>query len=497
MKLELPNGSASRSLHDSGLLHTDAYIAGRWTPAGSGKTFAVRNPADGTLLAMVADVGLPETRLAVDAARASQEEWRCCPAKERSGLLGAWFDLIRLHKEDLSTLITLEQGKPLAEARGEVDYAGSFVEWFAEEAKRIYGDIMPAPVSGRRVWVLKEPVGVVAAITPWNFPSAMVTRKVAPALAAGCSVIVKPAEQTPLSALALAELAHRAGFPPGVLNVVTCESPIDVAQELTRSPHIHKVSFTGSTEVGKLLAAQCASTVKRLSLELGGNAPFIVFDDADLDAAIDGAMTAKFRATGQSCIAANRFLVQRPVLKTFTALLVERIKGLRVGNGMIEGVEIGPLINREAVAKLQKQIRDGVARGARILLGGMELDAAGCFFAPTVVGDVSTEMLLAEEETFGPVAAILPFDDEAEAIRIANATRYGLASYFYSRDLARIIACAERLQFGMVGVNTGFISSEAVPFGGVKESGLGREGSKYGMDEYLSIKYVALAGLRS
>lgn len=485
--------SPVEAVRRSELLCTQAYVAGRWVNAAAGRSFAVHNPGDGTLLATVTDAGVEEARHAIDAACGSQEKWRFSLAGERAKLLRAWFELIRSHREELAILITLEEGKPLAEARAEVDYGAAFVEWFAEEAKRMCGDIAPASVKGRRVLVLKEPVGVVAAITPWNFPLAMITRKVAPALAAGCAVIVKPAEQTPLSALALAELAARAGFPTGVLNVLPCAQPQAVAGELLSSTQVRKLSFTGSTEVGKRLAAKCAASVKRISLELGGNAPFVVFDDADLDAAVDGAMVAKFRASGESCIAANRFLVQRAVLDAFTEKLLKRVNRLKVGSGLVDDVDVGPLINREAVVRLKRQIDAAVAGGARILCGGSALDDASHFFAPTVVADVSAEMRLAQEELFGPVVAILPFEEEADALQIANATRYGLASYFYTGDLARGLAFAERLEFGMVGVNCGMISGETIPFGGIKESGLGREGSHYGIDEYLSIKYIALA----
>jgi succinate-semialdehyde dehydrogenase / glutarate-semialdehyde dehydrogenase len=477
------------------LLRTKAYVRGRWMSATSKKTFAVHCPANEARVAEVADCGAAEARDAIEAAREAADPWRFRLASERAQLLRRWFELIEQHREALAGLITLEQGKPLSEARGEVDYAASFVHWFAEEASRVYGDTQPATAYGRRVLIYREPVGVVAAITPWNFPSAMVTRKVAPALAAGCTVVVKPAEETPLSALALAELSDQAGFPPGVFNVLPCARPVDVARELTSSQHVRKLSFTGSTEIGKLLTEQCASTVKRISLELGGNAPFIVFADADLDAAVEGAMLAKFRASGQSCIAANRFLVHRSILEPFVARLLECIERLEVGDGMRNGVDVGPLINARAVARLEDQLAEARRLGANVLYGGHRLSPPGHFFAPTLVRDVSMEMSMAHEEIFGPVLAVMAFDDDAEALRIANATRYGLASYLYSRDMARIIAFSERLEFGMVGVNCGLISSATVPFGGIKESGMGREGSGYGIDEYVSLKYVALGGL--
>ena len=489
--------TASRSplLADPQLLRDRAYIDGGWAAADGGAVFSVRDPASGETLASVPDMGAGETRRAIEAADRALPGWRARTGKERAAVLRRWFESIMANVDDLGHLMTAEQGKPLGEARGEVAYAASFVEWFAEEAKRVYGDTILSPSADKRIFVLKQPIGVCAAITPWNFPAAMITRKVAPALAAGCTVVVKPAEQTPLTALALAELADRAGFPAGVFNVVTgsAASAPRIGGELTGNPIVRKLSFTGSTEVGRLLMAQCAATVKKVSLELGGNAPFIVFDDADLDAAVEGAMASKYRNTGQTCVCANRLLVQEGVYDAFAAKLAERVKGLRVGAGTEPGATQGPLIDEQALAKVEAQIADALGKGARVLTGGKRHARGGTFFEPTVLADVTAGMRCAREETFGPVAPLFRFKDEAEAIRLANATEFGLAGYFYARDLSRVWRVAEALECGMVGVNTGIISNEVAPFGGLKQSGIGREGSKYGIEDYLEIKYVCMA----
>jgi succinate-semialdehyde dehydrogenase / glutarate-semialdehyde dehydrogenase len=480
-------------LRDPSLLRDRAFVAGIWT--GAAAAYAVRNPAGGEHLADVPDMGSAEARRAIAAADAALPAWRALPGKERAAILRRWFELIMANVGDLATIMTAEQGKPLAEARGEVAYAASFVEWFAEEGKRVYGDTMPAPTGDRRIVVLKQPIGVCAAITPWNFPAAMITRKVAPALAAGCTVVVKPAEQTPLTALALADLADRAGFPSGVINVVTgsaASAPL-IGGELTSNPVVRKLSFTGSTEVGRLLMAQCAPTIKKVSLELGGNAPFIVFDDADVDAAVDGAMASKYRNAGQTCVCANRLLVQEGIYEAFAAKLADRVKALRVGAGSEEGVNQGPLIDGAALEKVEAHVADALAKGARVLTGGKRHARGGTFFEPTVLADVTPEMRCAREETFGPVAPLFRFKDEAEAIRLANATEYGLAAYFYARDVSRVWRVAEALEYGMVGINVGIIANEVAPFGGVKQSGIGREGSRYGIEEYLELKYLCLA----
>jgi len=475
------------------LLRNTCLIDGEWL-AAAGARIEVRNPATGERVGSVPDFGAVETRRAIDAAEAAFHPWRAKTAAARAKILRRWFDLVMENQEDLARLMTLEQGKPLAEARGEIAYGAAFIEWFAEEARRVYGDVIPSPLADRRMIVLKQPVGVCAAITPWNFPSAMIARKAAPALAAGCTMVVKPAEQTPLSALALAWLAQQAGVPPGVLNVVTGE-PRAIGGELTSSPKVRKLSFTGSTEVGRLLMAQCAPTLKKLSLELGGNAPFIVFDDADLDAAVAGAMASKYRNTGQTCVCSNRFLVQEKVHDVFAQKLAAAVGKLKVGNGLDDGVTQGPLIDGAALAKVEELLADAVAQGARVLCGGKRHARGGTFYEPTVLAGATSAMRLAREEIFGPVAPIFSFRDEADAIRMANDTEYGLAAYFYSRDIARAWRVGEALDYGMVGVNSGLISSEVAPFGGVKQSGLGREGSKYGIDEYLEIKYLAMAGL--
>jgi succinate-semialdehyde dehydrogenase/glutarate-semialdehyde dehydrogenase len=474
------------------LLRNTCLIDGEWLAGVA--TIDVRDPATGELVGAVPSFGAAETRRAIDAAEAAFPAWRARTAAERARILRRWFELMLENQEDLARLMTREQGKPLAEARGEIAYAASFIEWFAEEARRVYGDVIPSPLADRRLIVLKQPIGVCAAITPWNFPAAMITRKAAPALAAGCTVVAKPAEQTPLSALALAWLGQQAGLPPGVLNVVT-GAPQTIGGELTSSPKVRKLSFTGSTEVGRLLMAQCAPTLKKLSLELGGNAPFIVFDDADLDAAVAGAMVSKYRNTGQTCVCSNRFLVQRGVHDEFARKLAAAVAGLKVGNGLEEGVTQGPLIDEAALAKVEELLADAVARGAHVLCGGRRHARGGTFFEPTVLSGATAAMRLAREEIFGPVAPIFIFDNEAEAIQMANDTEFGLAAYFYSRDIAGAWRVGEALDYGMVGINSGLISNEVAPFGGVKQSGLGREGSKYGIDEYLEIKYLAMAGL--
>ncbi|MCK9388684.1 MAG: NAD-dependent succinate-semialdehyde dehydrogenase [Sulfuritalea sp.] len=475
------------------LLRNTCLIDGEWLVA-TGASIDVRNPATGDLVGSVPDFGAVETRRAIDAAEAAFHPWRTKTAAARAKILRRWFDLVMENQEDLARLMTLEQGKPLAEARGEIAYGAAFIEWFAEEARRVYGDVIPSPLADRRMIVLKQPVGVCAAITPWNFPSAMIARKAAPALAAGCTMVVKPAEQTPLSALALAWLAQQAGVPPGVLNVVTGE-PCAIGGELTSNPKVRKLSFTGSTEVGRLLMGQCAPTLKKLSLELGGNAPFIVFDDADLDAAVAGAMASKYRNSGQTCVCSNRFLVHEKVHDAFAQKLAAAVGKLKVGNGLDDGVTQGPLIDGAALAKVEELLADAVAQGARVLCGGKRHARGGTFYEPTVLAGATPAMRLAREEIFGPVAPIFSFRDEADAIRMANDTEFGLAAYFYSRDIARAWRVGEALDYGMVGVNSGLISSEVAPFGGVKQSGLGREGSKYGIDEYLEIKYLAMAGL--
>jgi len=481
-------------LRDPDLFRQQAFTAGVWVSADSGASVAILNPATGEPLAAVPDMGAAETRRAIDAASAAWPAWRGLTARQRGAILRAWFELIVAHADDLALLMTSEQGKPLAEARGEALYAASFVEWFAEEAKRCYGDVIPQTIANQRLLVLKQPVGVCAAITPWNFPCAMITRKVAPALAAGCTVVVKPAEQTPLTALALARLAERAGFPAGVFNLVTgsaASAPL-IGGELTSNPVVRKLSFTGSTEVGRLLMAQCAPTLKKISLELGGNAPFIVFDDADVDAAVAGAMASKYRNAGQTCVCANRLLVQDGVYEEFAGKLAAKVGELKVGVGTEAGVNQGPLIDAQALAKVEAHIADAVALGARVLTGGKRHAKGGTFFEPTVLADVTPAMRCAREETFGPVAPLFRFRDEAEAVALANATEYGLAGYFYARDLGRVWRVAEALEYGMVGVNVGLVANEVAPFGGVKQSGIGREGSKYGIEEYLETKYVCM-----
>ena len=481
-------------LKDPALLRKDAFVDGAWIAADSGKRFDVTNPANGAHIADVPDLGAAETRRAIAAANAAYPAWRARSGKERAGVLRAWFNLLMANADDLAAIMVTEQGKPLAEAKGEVAYGASFIEWFAEEAKRVYGDSIPTVWGDKRLFALKEPIGVCAAITPWNFPIAMITRKIAPALAAGCTVVAKPAEQTPLSALAIAELAQRAGLPKGVLNIVTGDAAA-IGGELTSNPIVRKLSFTGSTEIGKLLMRQCAGTVKKISLELGGNAPFIVFDDADLDAAVEGAIASKYRNTGQTCVCANRFLIQDGVYEEFTARLAQAVSALKVGDGFTPGVTQGPLIDKQALDKVEQHVADAKGKGARVVIGGKRHALGGTFYEPTVLAEATTEMRLAREETFGPVSPLFRFKADEDAIRIANDTEFGLASYFYSRDNRRIWRAAERLEYGMVGVNTGVISTEVAPFGGMKESGIGREGSKYGIEEYVEVKYVALGGL--
>jgi len=478
-------------LRDRRLLREACYIGGEWIPV-SGPAIDVDNPATGDMLGRVPKLGRSAAASAIAAAQAALPAWRARTAKDRAVRLRSWFDRIIANQEDLARLMTLEQGKPLAESRGEVAYGASFIEWFAEEGKRAYGDTIPGHAPDKRIIVIKQPVGVVACITPWNFPIAMITRKVGPALAAGCTVVVKPAEQTPFSALALAALAEEAGLPPGVLNVITGE-PQEIGAELTSNPVVRKLSFTGSTEVGKILMAQCANTVKKLSLELGGNAPFIVFDDADVGAAVDGAIISKYRNTGQTCVCANRLLVQSSVYDRFATQLAAAVDKLKVGSGLEDGVTQGPLIDAAAVEKVERHVRDAVAKGAKVMRGGARQGDAGRFFAPTVLTDVTPDMAVAREETFGPVAPLFRFDTEEDAIAIANATEYGLAAYFYGRDVGRIWRVAEALEYGMVGINTGLISTEVAPFGGVKESGIGREGSRYGLEEFLEVKYLCLS----
>ncbi|MDD2662859.1 MAG: NAD-dependent succinate-semialdehyde dehydrogenase [Dechloromonas sp.] len=476
-------------LKDKDLLRSTNLIAGKWVGADDGATLAVVDPATGAQLASVPRCGAAETKRAIEAADAAWPAWKALTARRRAQLLQAWNRLILDHADDLAQLITAECGKPLAEAKGEVVYGASFVEWFAEEAKRTYGDTIPSPAASTRLVVVRQPVGVCAAITPWNFPLAMITRKVAPGLAAGCPVVVKPAESTPLTALALAVLAERAGFPAGVFNVVTGD-PAAIGGELCANPIVRKLSFTGSTAVGRRLMAQCAPTIKKLSLELGGNAPFIVFDDADLDAAVDGAIAAKYRNTGQTCVCANRILVQSGVYEEFAAKFAARVGALKVGPGSEPGVAQGPLINAAGLAKVEAHVADALAKGARVLCGGARHERGGNFFQPTVLAGVTPDMQVAREETFGPMAPLFRFDTEADAIAMANDTEFGLAAYFYTRSAGRCWRVGEALEYGMVGINTGLISNEVAPFGGIKQSGLGREGSKYGIDEYLEIKYL-------
>jgi len=486
--------NAASEWKDSHLFREACYVDGQWIQANSGQTISVDNPATGEIIGTVPKLGAAETRQAIDAANRAFPAWSKKTAKERAVILRRWFDLMMQNQEDLARLMTLEQGKPLAESKGEVAYAAAFLEWFGEEAKRIYGDTIPQHQPDKRIVVIKQPIGVVACITPWNFPLAMITRKAGPALGAGCTVVIKPASQTPFSALALAELAERAGVPKGVLNIVT-GSAKEIGAELTGNPLVRKLSFTGSTEIGKVLMAQCAGTIKKLSLELGGNAPFIVFDDADLDAAVEGAIASKYRNTGQTCVCTNRVLVQESVYDAFAAKLAVAVKALKPAPGLETGATQGPLIDDVAVQKVESHIRDAQSKGAKILVGGHRHSLGGRFFEPTVLTDVTPQMAVAREETFGPVAPLFRFKTEAEAIALANDTEFGLAAYFYGRDLARVWRVAEALEYGIVGINTGLISTEVAPFGGVKESGLGREGSKYGVDEFVEIKYLCIGGI--
>ena len=481
-------------LRDQSLLRQQCYIAGEWCNADSGATLEVRNPATGESLGTVPKMGTAETRRAIEAAAAALPAWARKTAKERALILRRWHDLMLANQEDLARIMTAEQGKPLAESRGEIAYSASFIEWFAEEGKRVYGDVIPPHQADKRILVLRQPVGVVAAITPWNFPSAMIARKVAPALAAGCTFVCKPAAQTPYSAFAMAELGVRAGIPAGVFNLLT-GSATEIGAEMTSNPIVRKVTFTGSTEVGKKLMAQSAGTLKKLSLELGGNAPFIVFDDADLDAAVQGAIASKYRNTGQTCVCANRLLIQNGVYEAFTRKLVNAVSRLRVGDGLKGATDQGPLIDEKALAKVEEHIADAVSKGAKIALGGKRHALGGTFFQPTVLVDVTPGMAVAREETFGPVAPLFRFGTEAEAIRMANDTEFGLAAYLYTRDLGRSWRVSEGLEYGIVGLNTGLISTEVAPFGGVKESGFGREGSKYGILDYTEIKYVCVGGI--
>ena len=477
-------------LKDTALLRQQAYVDGAWVSAQGGATHEVLNPATGEPIGTVPDMGAAETRRAIEAASKAFPAWAGKTAKERAVILRRWYELMMAHQDDLALLMTAEQGKPLAESKGEIAYAAAFIEWFGEEAKRLYGDVIPGHQSDKRILVLRQPIGVVAAITPWNFPAAMITRKAAPALAAGCTFVCKPAMQTPYSALAMADLAARAGVPAGVLNIVTGNDAAAIGGEMTSNPIVRKLTFTGSTQVGKRLMAQCSGTLKKLSLELGGNAPFIVFDDADLDAAVAGAIASKYRNTGQTCVCANRLLVQSGVYEAFSRKLVEAVGRLRIGNGLEGATDQGPLIDRKALAKVEQHIADAVSKGARVAHGGHRHALGGTFFQPTVITDVTPQMLVAREETFGPVAPLFRFETEAQAIAMANDTEFGLAAYFYTRDLARSWRVAEALEYGIVGLNTGIISTEVAPFGGVKESGIGREGSKYGILDYTELKYL-------
>ena len=482
------------NLQNPALLRSQCYINGQWVAANSGKTLTIHNPANGEQIAQVPACGAEETRQAIAAAEAAWPAWRALTAVQRGRILRRWADLMLANQDDLALIMTSEQGKPLAEAKGEIAYAASFLEWFAEEGRRAYGDIIPSPVASSRMLVIKQPVGVCAAITPWNFPSAMLTRKLGPAMAAGCTMVCKPAEQTPLSALALAVLGAEAGVPAGVFNIITGD-PVAIGGELTASPVVRKLSFTGSTEVVKLLMQQCAPTLKKLSMELGGNAPFIVFDDADVDAAVEGAMASKYRNAGQTCVCANRFLVQAGIYDTFAAKLAAKVTRLQVGNGLEAGINQGPLIDEAALNKVEALVADAVKGGATVVGGGSRHELGGTFYKPTVLTNVLPTMRVAKEEIFGPVAPLFKFHEEAEAIQMANDTEYGLAAYFYARDMGRIWRVSEALEYGMVGVNTGMVSTEVAPFGGVKHSGFGREGSRYGIDEYMELKYINMGGL--
>ncbi len=492
--MNAPSEKFNLQLKDPKLFRQQCYIDGQWVDADGGGTIPVTNPANGAALGTVPKMGAAETRRAIEAAERALPAWRAKTGKERAAILRRWFELMMANQDDLALLMTSEQGKPLAEAKGEIAYAASFIEWFGEEAKRIYGDVIPGHQADKRIVVIKQPVGVCAAITPWNFPAAMITRKAGPALAAGCTMVVKPATQTPYSAFAMAELAERAGVPRGVLSVLT-GSARDIGGELTANPVVRKLTFTGSTEVGRVLMAQSAETIKKVSLELGGNAPFLVFDDADLDAAVEGAMLSKYRNAGQTCVCANRILVQDGVYDAFAGKLAEKVKALKVGPGTEAGVTIGPLIDSNAVAKVEEHIQDAVAKGARVAVGGKRHSLGGLFFEPTLLTGVTTKMKVTKEETFGPVAPLFRFKTEEEGIAMANDTEFGLASYFYARDIGRIWRVGEGLESGIVGINTGIISTEVAPFGGVKQSGIGREGSKYGIEEFLEVKYMCMGGV--
>ncbi|MFQ2244809.1 NAD-dependent succinate-semialdehyde dehydrogenase [Aeromonas enteropelogenes] len=481
---------------NSSLIKSRAYIDGHWCDAASGRTFEVTNPASGAVITQVPDMNAEDTRRAIDAAKAAQPAWAALTAKERSNKLYAWFAAITAHTDELARIMTCEQGKPLAEAKGEVAYGASFIQWFSEEGKRAYGRTIPGFSGDRRLATIKQPVGVVAAITPWNFPIAMITRKAGPALAAGCTIVIKPAAETPLCALALAALAEEAGIPAGVINIITSHQAAAVGDELCQNPVVRKLSFTGSTRIGKLLMRQCADTMKRVSLELGGNAPFIVFDDADLDAAVAGALASKYRNAGQTCVCANRILVQSSVYDAFAEKLTAAVKAFKVGDGMSEGTQIGPLINPAAASKVAELVNQARDAGARVLLGGEAHPAGPLFYQPTILGEVKGDNPILQEEIFGPVAPLVRFDSEEEAIALANDTPYGLAAYFYGRDIARVWRVAERLEYGMVGINEGIISTELAPFGGIKESGLGREGAAEGLEEYLETKYLCFGAIR-
>jgi succinate-semialdehyde dehydrogenase/glutarate-semialdehyde dehydrogenase len=480
------------NLKDNDLFRQQAFIAGAWSEADDGRTVDVTDPANGKLLGHVPNLGGAETLRAIEAADAALPAWRARTAKERAQILRRWFELMLQHEDDLARLMTLEQGKPLTEAVGEIRYAASFIEWFAEEGKRVYGDVIPSPAGDKRLLVIKQGIGVCAAITPWNFPSAMITRKVAPALAAGCTIVVKPANETPFSALALAELAKRAGVPDGVLSIVTGDA-VAIGAQLTGNPLVRKLSFTGSTPVGRLLMGQCAPTIKKVSLELGGNAPFIVFDDADIDAAVEGALVAKYRNAGQTCVCVNRFYVHDAIYDAFADRFAARVSELRVGHGLEGATQIGPLITGKALDKVRSLMADALDKGAEVLVGGEAHGLGGNFLQPTVLTGVAPGMQLLDEEIFGPVAPLVRFSSDEDVVRLANDTLYGLAAYFYSRDISRVWKIAEQLEYGMVGINTGLISNEVAPFGGVKQSGLGREGSKYGIEDYLEMKYLCLA----
>jgi succinate-semialdehyde dehydrogenase/glutarate-semialdehyde dehydrogenase len=481
-------------LRDASLFREQAFVGGRWESSPNGQVKQVFNPANGRLVGTVPNLGAAETRRAIEAADKALPDWRARTAKERAQVLRKWFDLMMANQEDLAVLMTIEQGKPLVESRGEIAYAASFVEWFAEEGKRAYGDVIPSHGRDKRIVVLKQPIGVTAAITPWNFPAAMITRKVGPALAAGCTMVVKPAELTPFSALAMCVLAERAGIPAGVLSVVTGDSKL-IGGEMTSNPTVRKLSFTGSTEVGKLLMKQCADTVKKMSLELGGNAAFIVFNDADLDAAVAGAIASKYRNAGQTCVCANRIFVQSGIYDRFAEKLATAVKAMTVGDGLDKDTKIGPLIEEKAVKKVEEHVADAIAKGAKLIAGGKRVEGSGSFYVPTVLTGIKPDMLVMREETFGPVAPLMKFETDEEAIKLANDTEFGLASYFYSRDIGRVWRVAEALECGIVGINEGIISTEVAPFGGVKESGIGREGSKYGLEDYLEIKYLCMGGI--